>query len=67
MSYIPDIYIKYHLHEIRCCCFHREILDIGIISPGEGITIYPIQSSELTQYDDQPDRWLDVRWDIEEY
>ncbi|MEM7463176.1 MAG: bifunctional (p)ppGpp synthetase/guanosine-3',5'-bis(diphosphate) 3'-pyrophosphohydrolase [Pseudomonadota bacterium] len=39
---------------------------VGIITPGEGITIYPIQSSELTQYDDQPDRWLDVRWDIEE-
>ncbi len=39
---------------------------IGIVTPGEGITIYPIQSSELTQFDDQPERWLDVRWDIEE-
>jgi GTP diphosphokinase / guanosine-3',5'-bis(diphosphate) 3'-diphosphatase len=39
---------------------------VGIVTPGEGITIYPIQSSELTQFDDQPERWLDVRWDIEE-
>jgi GTP diphosphokinase / guanosine-3',5'-bis(diphosphate) 3'-diphosphatase len=39
---------------------------VGIIAPGEGITIYPIQSSELTNFDDQPERWLDVRWDIEE-
>jgi len=39
---------------------------VGILSPGEGITIYPIQSPELTQFDDMPDRWLDVRWDIEE-
>lgn len=39
---------------------------VGIITPGEGITIYPIQSAELTQFDDQPDLWLDVRWDIEE-
>jgi guanosine-3',5'-bis(diphosphate) 3'-pyrophosphohydrolase len=39
---------------------------VGIITPGEGITIYPIQSPELTQFDDQPERWLDVRWDIEE-
>jgi GTP pyrophosphokinase len=39
---------------------------VGILTPGEGITIYPIQSPDLTAYDDQPERWLDVRWDIEE-
>jgi len=38
---------------------------VGILTPGEGITIYPIQSPSLTRYDDQPERWLDVRWDIE--
>jgi GTP diphosphokinase / guanosine-3',5'-bis(diphosphate) 3'-diphosphatase len=38
---------------------------VGILTPGEGITIYPIQSPSLTNYDDQPDRWLDVRWDID--
>ena len=39
---------------------------VGILTPGEGITIYPIQSPSLTNYDDQPDRWLDVRWDLDE-
>ena len=39
---------------------------VGILTPGEGITIYPIQSPDLTAFDDQPDRWLDVRWDIDE-
>ncbi len=39
---------------------------VGIFTPGEGITIYPIQSPDLTAFDDQPERWLDVRWDIEE-
>ena len=39
---------------------------VGILSPGEGITIYPIQSPDLTAFDDQPDRWLDVRWDIDD-
>jgi GTP diphosphokinase / guanosine-3',5'-bis(diphosphate) 3'-diphosphatase len=39
---------------------------VGILNPGEGITIYPIQSSALANYDDQPERWLDVRWDIDE-
>ena len=39
---------------------------VGIIEPGKGITIYPIQSPALTAYDDEPDRWVDVRWDIDE-
>jgi GTP pyrophosphokinase len=39
---------------------------VGILTPGEGITIYPIQSPALTAFDDQPDRWLDVRWDIDD-
>jgi (p)ppGpp synthase/HD superfamily hydrolase len=39
---------------------------IGILTKGEGITIYPIQSPSLMDFDDQPERWLDVRWDIDE-
>jgi GTP pyrophosphokinase len=39
---------------------------VGILTPGEGITIYPIQSPALMSFDDQPERWLDVRWDIDE-
>ncbi len=39
---------------------------VGIVTPGEGITIYPIQSPSLSDFEDQPDRWLDVRWDSEE-
>jgi GTP pyrophosphokinase len=38
---------------------------VGILTPGEGVTIYPIQSSALAGFDDQPERWLDVRWDME--
>jgi GTP diphosphokinase / guanosine-3',5'-bis(diphosphate) 3'-diphosphatase len=39
---------------------------VGILTPGEGITVYPIQSAALSAYDDQPERWLDMRWDIDE-
>ena len=39
---------------------------VGILTPGEGITIYPIQASALQEYEDTPERWLDVRWDVEE-
>ncbi|MFD2235958.1 RelA/SpoT family protein [Aureimonas populi] len=38
---------------------------IGILEPGKGITIYPIQSPALTAFDDQPERWVDVRWDLD--
>ena len=39
---------------------------VGILNPGEGITIYPIQSPALKEFDDTPERWLDVRWDVDE-
>ena len=38
---------------------------VGILTPGEGITIYPIQSKALAEFDDQPERWVDVTWDID--
>jgi len=38
---------------------------VGILTPGEGITIYPIQSPALKAFDEEPSRWLDVRWDID--
>lgn len=38
---------------------------VGILTPGEGVTIYPIQSTALAAFDNEPDRWIDVRWDME--
>ncbi|MEX0591436.1 MAG: bifunctional (p)ppGpp synthetase/guanosine-3',5'-bis(diphosphate) 3'-pyrophosphohydrolase [Xanthobacteraceae bacterium] len=39
---------------------------VGILTPGEGITIYPIQSPALKDFEENPERWLDVRWDIDD-
>jgi RelA/SpoT family (p)ppGpp synthetase len=39
---------------------------VGIMTPGEGITIYPIQSDGLKHFEDEPERWLDVRWDVDD-
>jgi (p)ppGpp synthase/HD superfamily hydrolase len=39
---------------------------VGIVMPGEGITIYPIQAPALKDFEEEPERWVDVRWDIEE-
>src|SRR5215211_2706557 len=38
---------------------------VGILTPGEGVTIYPIQSMALAAFDNEPNRWLDVRWDVD--
>ena len=39
---------------------------VGILTPGEGITIYPIQSPGLKAFEDVPERWLDLRWDVDD-
>ncbi len=39
---------------------------VGIFTAGEGVTIYPIQSRALADFDNEPERWLDVRWDLDE-
>lgn len=38
---------------------------VGIMQEGKGITIYPIQASALQKFDDEPERWIDVRWDLD--
>jgi GTP diphosphokinase / guanosine-3',5'-bis(diphosphate) 3'-diphosphatase len=39
---------------------------VGILTPGQGITIYPIHANALTAFDEEPERWIDVTWDIDE-
>src|SRR5581483_3744324 len=39
---------------------------VGILTPGEAVTIYPIQSPALKDFEDAPERWIDLRWDVEE-
>ena len=39
---------------------------VGIVTPGEGVTIYPIHSEALKDFEDKPEHWLDVRWDVDD-
>jgi RelA/SpoT family (p)ppGpp synthetase len=38
---------------------------VGIITPGEGVTIYPIDAPALEEFDGETTRWLDVAWDVD--
>ena len=41
---------------------------VGILTPGRGITIYPIESPQLAKFDKNREdiNWLDFSWDIDE-
>jgi guanosine-3',5'-bis(diphosphate) 3'-pyrophosphohydrolase len=39
---------------------------VGILTPGEAITVYPIQSPSLKDFEETPERWLDLRWDVDD-
>jgi RelA/SpoT family (p)ppGpp synthetase len=39
---------------------------VGIMTSGEAITVYPIQSPALAEFEDAPERWLDLRWDVDD-
>jgi len=39
---------------------------VGIMTAGEGVTIYPIHSEALKEFEEQPELWLDVRWDVDD-
>ena len=38
---------------------------VGILSPGEGVTVYPIQADALKEHEETAEEWLDVSWDID--
>ena len=39
---------------------------VGIVTPGEGITIYPIFAAALESFDQEPERWVDLAWGVAE-
>jgi GTP pyrophosphokinase len=39
---------------------------VGILTPGRAIRVFQIHSPELKEFDEEPERWIDVRWDIDE-
>ncbi|MCB1445814.1 MAG: bifunctional (p)ppGpp synthetase/guanosine-3',5'-bis(diphosphate) 3'-pyrophosphohydrolase [Rhizobiaceae bacterium] len=39
---------------------------VGIHDGKHSITVYPIQSPSLSKFDEQPERWIDIRWDLDE-
>ena len=39
---------------------------VGILTPGEGVTVHRIDSPELARFENALDGWFDVRWDVDD-
>ena len=53
------------LHYARCCHPLPGDRIVGIVTSGKGVTIHTIDCVTLEALADQPERWLDVAWDLE--
>ncbi len=35
---------------------------VGIYTMGQGVTVYPVYARKLQEYEEQPERWIDLAW-----
>ena len=52
------------VHYARCCHPIPGDRIVGIVTTGKGVTIHTIDCETLDSFYDQPERWLDVSWDV---
>ncbi|MFA5122130.1 bifunctional (p)ppGpp synthetase/guanosine-3',5'-bis(diphosphate) 3'-pyrophosphohydrolase [Zavarzinia sp.] len=54
------------IHYAGCCHPLPGDRIVGIVSTGRGVTVHSIDCKMLEQYNDQPERWLDLAWSGDE-
>ncbi|MGQ9368885.1 RelA/SpoT family protein [Azospirillum sp. A39] len=54
------------VHYARCCHPLPGDRIVGIITTGKGVTIHTIDCETLESFNDTPERWIDVAWDVGE-
>lgn len=53
------------MHFARCCHPVPGDRIVGIITTGKGVTIHTIDCENLKNFNDQPERWIDVDWETD--
>jgi GTP pyrophosphokinase len=53
------------VHYAGCCHPLPGDRIVGIVTTGKGITIHTIDCESLSQFAEQPERWIDVGWEAE--
>jgi guanosine-3',5'-bis(diphosphate) 3'-pyrophosphohydrolase len=51
------------VHMAPCCHPLPGERIVGILTPGQGVTVHTIDCETLGQFNETPERWLDVSWD----
>jgi len=51
------------MHFAKCCHPLPGERIVGLVTTGKGVTIHTIDCDTLVNFQDQPERWLDVAWD----
>jgi GTP pyrophosphokinase len=51
------------MHYAKCCHPVPGDRIVGIVTTGKGVTIHTIDCDSLSQFQDQPHRWIDVSWE----
>ena len=54
--------MSYHL--AGCCSPIKGDKIVGIVTAGIGVAVHTIDCETLVSYQDAPDRWLDVSWEL---
>lgn len=52
------------VHYAGCCHPIPGDKIVGIVITGKGVTVHTYDCENLEQYSNEPDRWLDVSWDL---
>ncbi|MDK9720259.1 MAG: bifunctional (p)ppGpp synthetase/guanosine-3',5'-bis(diphosphate) 3'-pyrophosphohydrolase [Rhodospirillales bacterium] len=52
------------MHFAGCCHPLPGDRIVGIVTTGRGVTIHTIDCDMLSNLQDQPERWLDIAWDV---
>ena len=60
---ITGLILGMAMHYAGCCHPLPGDRIVGIVTTGKGVTIHTIDCEKLAQYQEEPERWLDVAWD----
>ncbi|MCK5366014.1 MAG: bifunctional (p)ppGpp synthetase/guanosine-3',5'-bis(diphosphate) 3'-pyrophosphohydrolase, partial [Gammaproteobacteria bacterium] len=54
------------VHYAHCCHPLPGERIVGIVTTGKGVTVHTIDCETLETFQETPERWVDVAWDVEE-
>ncbi len=53
------------VHYAHCCHPLPGERIVGIVTTGKGVTVHTIDCETLASFQDTPERWIDLAWDVE--